>query len=214
VDFQKTLKRARACWERDAELSLSMRLDKASEYTVSLLLAKWYLRNLGDVGAGVRVVCRPRIKNYGTMRIGRASILRSVVVPVELVAWSGAVLSIGERCIINYGVSICAIKRVELGDRVRVGPYSMIIDCQFHDAYDRDQLPEPQPVIIEDDVWIGSRVSVMPGVRIGRGAIVGVHAVVTSDVAPFTVVAGVPARVTANLDPSRFVARDLLDDPD
>lgn len=56
----------------------------------------------------------------------------------------------------------------------------------------------PRPVVIEDDVWLGARVMVMPGIRIGRGSIVAAGAVVTSDVDPFTVVGGVPARFIRN----------------
>jgi maltose O-acetyltransferase len=209
LPFAKVLQRAKSRWDRDRELPLSIRLEKASEYATSLACAKWYLRNVTEVGAGVRTIHCPRIQNHGTMQIGRATILRSVLVPVELATRFGAMLRIGERCSINYGVSIGAAKHIELGNRVRIGPYSMIIDCQFHDVYDRDRCPEPQPVVIEDDVWIGSRVSVMPGVRIGRGSIVGAHAVVTSDVPQFTIVAGVPARVTGQLDASRFVVRNL-----
>jgi acetyltransferase-like isoleucine patch superfamily enzyme len=50
------------------------------------------------------------------------------------------------------------------------------------------------PVIIEDGVWIGEGACVLPGVRVGRFAIVGANAVVTRDVPPYTVVGGVPAR--------------------
>ena len=60
-------------------------------------------------------------------------------------------------------------------------------------------------MIIEDDVWIGAKASVLRGVRVGRGAIIGTGAVVTRDVEPFTIVAGVPARVVATLDCERFV---------
>ncbi len=52
-----------------------------------------------------------------------------------------------------------------------------------------------QPVIIEDNVWIGYRVIILPGVRVGRNAIIGAGAVVTKDVPPYKVVGGVPAKV-------------------
>jgi len=58
-----------------------------------------------------------------------------------------------------------------------------------------------RPVVIEDHVWIGMRAIILPGVRIGRGAVVAVGAVVTRDVEPLTVVAGVPARVIGSRDP-------------
>ena len=50
-------------------------------------------------------------------------------------------------------------------------------------------------MFVEDDVWIGSRVTVLPGVRIGQGSIVGAAAVVTKDVPPYSVLAGNPAEV-------------------
>lgn len=58
-------------------------------------------------------------------------------------------------------------------------------------------------------MWIGAKASVLKGVRIGRGAIVGVGAVVNRDVPPFAVVAGVPARQVAALDPDRFVVEEV-----
>ena len=58
--------------------------------------------------------------------------------------------------------------------------------------------------MIEDHVWIGTRATVLPGVRIGRGAVVAAGAVVTRDVAPLDIVAGVPARPVGrrSLDPA------------
>jgi maltose O-acetyltransferase len=57
------------------------------------------------------------------------------------------------------------------------------------------------PVTIEDHVWIGSRAMILPGVTVGRGAVVAAGSVVTKDVAPMTVVAGVPAKPVAERDP-------------
>lgn len=50
-------------------------------------------------------------------------------------------------------------------------------------------------VVIEDDVWIGIRAIILPGIKIGRGAVIGAGAVVTKDVPPYTVVGGVPAKI-------------------
>jgi acetyltransferase-like isoleucine patch superfamily enzyme len=105
---------------------------------------------------------------------------------------------------LNYGVSIGAMGSVRIGDRTRIGPYVMIIDTEFHDVYDRDRMPEPRPVVIEEDVWIGAKASIMPGVTIGRGAVVGVSSVVSTNVQPHAVVVGIPAREVKKLDPSRF----------
>jgi acetyltransferase-like isoleucine patch superfamily enzyme len=55
--------------------------------------------------------------------------------------------------------------------------------------------PSSQPVIIEDDVWIGTRAVILPGVRIGYGSVIGAGSIVTEDVPPLTVVAGAPAKL-------------------
>jgi maltose O-acetyltransferase len=76
----------------------------------------------------------------------------------------------------------------------------VIVVGQLHGA-DRTDIPmvdqgryTKEPTVVEDDVWLGARAVVMPGIRIGTGAIVGAGAVVTRDVAPYSVVGGVPAR--------------------
>jgi len=63
------------------------------------------------------------------------------------------------------------------------------------------QLVKRARIVIEDDVWIGAHVAILPGVRVGRGAILGAGAVVIKDVPPFAVVAGVPARTIRQMDP-------------
>ena len=94
---------------------------------------------------------------------------------------------------------------MEFGDRCRIGPYTMIIDTPFHDVYDRLKRPEGQSTIIETDVWIGAKVSIMPGVTIGHGSVVGTGAVVSKDVPAYSVVGGVQAKVIDTLDPDKFV---------
>ncbi|MBC8924034.1 2,3,4,5-tetrahydropyridine-2,6-dicarboxylate N-acetyltransferase, partial [Escherichia coli] len=60
--------------------------------------------------------------------------------------------------------------------------------------------PSAQPVVVEDNVVVGANVVVLEGVRIGEGAVVAAGAIVTKDVAPGTVVAGIPARELKKLD--------------
>lgn len=173
-----------------------------------LATARWHLRGVDEVGRMVRTVGAPRIENFGRMRIGDRVNLRSILVPVELTTAHGALLTIGDDTFLNYGTSVGATGRIEIGARVNVGPYVMIIDTVFHDAYDRTLVPPPKPVVIEDDVFLGAKCSIMPGVRVGRGAVVATGSVVTKDVAPFTVVGGVPARELSRLDPEKFVRRE------
>ncbi|OWU78013.1 hypothetical protein ATO3_01295 [Marinibacterium profundimaris] len=75
--------------------------------------------------------------------------------------------------------------------------------------------PEQRALVIGDDVWIGARVTVMKGLRIGRGAVIAAGAVVTRDVAPYTIVGGVPARrIRTRFTPDQRAVHDgFLDRP-
>jgi len=179
---------------------------KSARYGLEMASAPLWLWQVDEVGEGVRTLGRPRIENFGRMVIGAGTLLRSVNVPVELATEEGAALIIGVEGHLNYGVSIGVRGRVEIGDRVHFGPYAMVIDSGYHDLYNRSIRPAPQPVKICDDTWVGAKASVMPGVTIGRASVVGTGAVVTHDVAEFTIVAGVPAKKVGEIDPARFVA--------
>lgn len=185
--------------------SVSQILSKSARYAMELATAKVYLAKVNEVGPGVRTLEQPRIDNQGFMSIGAHSLLRSVNVPVELATAPGARLIIGADCSINYGVSIGCTESIRLGERCRLGPYVMIVDSAFHELLDRSKRPPSQPVIIGDDVWLGAKASILPGVTIGRGAVVGTGAVVTRDIPAFAVVAGVPAKIVKQLDPEQFV---------
>jgi acetyltransferase-like isoleucine patch superfamily enzyme len=191
--------------ELSGQASVTHVAAKSARYALEIASAKLWLAQVDDVGNGVRTVQRPRIENFGYLSIGDYTSLRSINVPIELTTGYGARLEIGSECSFNYGVSIGCTQRITIGNRVRLGPYVMIVDNSFHELYDRDKRPPSQPVVIEDDVWIGAKASVMPGITIGRGSVVGTSAVVTKDVPPFTVVAGVPAQPVKTLDPQRFV---------
>lgn len=87
-----------------------------------------------------------------------------------------------------------------IGSHVMMGP-EVYIYTQNHN-FSRIDIPmdqqgwtEEKPVTIDDDVWIGARVTILPGVIIGKGSIIGASAVVTKDVPPYSVVAGNPAVV-------------------
>jgi acetyltransferase-like isoleucine patch superfamily enzyme len=85
---------------------------------------------------------------------------------------------------------------VMIGNRVMIGSHTAITSVT-HDyslRTMRDSLIM-KPVVIEDDVWIGAHCTILPGLRIGHGAVVGAGAVVTRDVPPEAIVAGVPAHV-------------------
>lgn len=195
---------------RDRKMSLRVLVDKGVSYALATATAPLYLRAVTEVGSRVRTIGAPRIVNYGVMRIGNDVRISSHVVPVELSAGEGGELIIGSGVHINYGVSIGATKSVHIGDRVRIGPYTRIVDSDFHDIYNRALPGKPSPVVIGNDVWIGMNAVILPGVHVGRAAVIGTGAVVTKDVPDFAVVGGVPAKVLRMLDPAKFV-QDVTD---
>lgn len=93
---------------------------------------------------------------------------------------------------------------VFLADRVSLAPRVTIVTSSYpNNSRMRATAPTSVgPVRIERDAWVGTGAIVLPNVSVGEGAVIGAGSVVTGDVAPFTVVAGVPARVLRRLDPT------------
>jgi len=113
-------------------------------------------------------------------------------------------IRIGKDSLIGEYTVIRGQGGVTIGDRVYTSPMTQIIAVNHvFDNPDRPFLEQgitAQGIVVEDDVWLGSSVVVTDGVRIGKGAVVAAGAVVTRDVPPHTVVAGVPARVVKEID--------------
>jgi maltose O-acetyltransferase len=137
----------------------------------------WYRRVLGveiGAGAGIHLDCYVWFFGVRSMRSHR-------------------LLRIGDRSRINREVCLDARGGLTIGSDVSVSPGVMILTAE-HPPADHAFLIERKPVVIEDHVFIGARAVVLPGVTIGRGAVVAAGAVVTRDVEPLTIVGGVPAR--------------------
>ena len=92
---------------------------------------------------------------------------------------------------------------VTIGDRVYFAPLVQVLAVNHvYEDPDRPFIEQgitAQGIVIEDDVWVGAGAIITDGVRVGHGAVIGAGAVVTRDVPPHTVVAGVPARVVRDL---------------
>jgi acetyltransferase-like isoleucine patch superfamily enzyme len=111
-------------------------------------------------------------------------------------------VSIGSNCILNQFVHIWGGGGVSIGHDVMIAA-GTIITSHTHDKRDvryRDS-DVISPVMIHDNVWIGSGAIILPGVTIGTGAIVGAGAVVTRDVPARAIVVGTPARPTGIAGP-------------
>lgn len=165
------------------------------------LWARWSLRHCNSIGLFTRVKGRVVVENNGTIHIGERVKINAGFLPIELGTFPGGQLIIGENTYINYATSICAQSSVRIGKNCGIGNYSLIMDTDFHTIGDFAKQPEASPVILEDDVWLGARVIVLKGVTIGQGAVIAAGAVVTRDVAPYTLVGGVPARFIRNILP-------------
>ncbi|AYQ34318.1 acyltransferase [Runella sp. SP2] len=108
---------------------------------------------------------------------------------------NGKNIEIGDGCFINKrtlldgrGGRLVIGNHVDIAQEVNIWTLSHDPHDDFHRVWGKD-------VVIEDYAWIASRVTIMPGVRVGRGAVVAAGSIVTKDVAPMAMVAGVPAKV-------------------
>lgn len=116
-------------------------------------------------------------------------------------------IEVGDRVVINAFTHLGAMRRIVLGDDVGIASGVCIEDHHYEYQGASDERPlKKQPfrvaeVIVEDGVMIGEHATVLAGVRIGRNSWVGANAVVTADVPPYSIVAGVPARVIRRRDP-------------
>lgn len=107
-------------------------------------------------------------------------------------------IEIGDDFVCSFGATFRAVDAaMRIGSQVNVGPLACVIGANHGTASDRPiqaQAHESLEVVIEDDVWIGAGAIVLPGSRIGRGAVIGAGSVVSGEVEPMTVAAGSPAR--------------------
>lgn len=122
-----------------------------------------------------------------------------------LTAWEKTMnsprISIGNYCQIGDDAHITAVNKIQIGDNVLVGKKVTITDNSHGDFSYETLLISPLNrdcvskgcVIIEDNVWIGDKVSILPNVRIGHNSVIGANSVVTKDIPPFSVAVGTPA---------------------
>lgn len=127
-------------------------------------------RLLGEVGKGCSFLMGLEIRNGKNIRIGNNSVINANV----LLDGRGGVLSIGNHVDIAQETNIWTLG---------------------HDVHDSNHKDRGGDVIIEDYVWIASRVTILPNVRLGKGAVVAACALVTKDVPAMAIVGGVPATI-------------------
>ena len=154
------------------------------------------------------VLLKPIFEKAGTRgSIGRgfkmpgtlAVVLGDRVAIRDAVMFAGnGCLVIGDNTVINERCIITSMQEVELGANVMLASGVFILDVDH--GFTRRDVPISQqgykvePVVVEDDVWIGAGVVITKGVTVGKGAIIGANSVVTKDIPPYSIVAGVPAK--------------------
>jgi acetyltransferase-like isoleucine patch superfamily enzyme len=129
--------------------------------------------------------------------------------------WRRTKVEIGEGSYANIGMIVADRYRdgeclLFIKDHVSIAP-NVVFICEStpnnsahlrSNTYVAERLIVTAPIVVEDHAWIGASVTILPGVRIGKGAIIGAGSVVTRDIPPYCVAAGVPARVLRHIDDS------------
>lgn len=146
------------------------------------------------IPGGTGVAVRRWVLGRLLARLGQGTVLQA-----RLRITNPEKVSIGSHCNFARGVFITGGGGITIGDYVGLGPDVKIwsVNHRFEDP-DTPWLKQgwdKQPVVIEDDVWLGANCFVMPGITIGRGAILSAGTIMMKSVPPFAIVAGNPGRV-------------------
>lgn len=146
--------------------------------------------------------------SYSSIQLGQTALRRfcgklmlascGKKVNIEKGAVFSAKVSLGDYSGIGVNANLCGT--CTIGSYVMMGPNVTVIARNHkHDDLQQPMMfqgfEEEKPVVIGDDVWIGERVMIMPGVHIGNGCIIAAGSVVTHDVPDYAIVGGVPAKV-------------------
>ena len=111
-------------------------------------------------------------------------------------------ISIGNNTTVNRNTNILA--QVTIGSNVSIAPNVVIVGMNhvFSNLDDtiKSQGSTSKGIIIEDDVWIATNVSILDGITIGKGSVIAAGAVVNKDVPPYSVMAGLPAKVVKQMN--------------
>lgn len=130
----------------------------------------------------------------GILRLFGARLGTKCRLTASMEVWIPSRLFVGSHVWIDRNVNLYDVDRITIGDNAIISDGAYICTAT-HDVTSRTFALVTAPVTIKSSAWIAAKAIVLPGVTIGEGAVVGASAVVTKDVAPWTIVAGNPARV-------------------
>jgi len=163
-----------------------------------LINASWQLRK-AEKGKLIAVRGQLSLSIKGKLKLGHRVSIWSHIGQTQISVGKHAHLSIGDNTFINTGSIISAQHKIEIGSGCMIANQVIMMDSDFHGVEQREEQITNDPIVIEDNVWLATRSTVLKGVRVGKGAVVAAGAVVTKDVPPYTLVGGVPAKVIKEL---------------
>ncbi|HEY9154375.1 MAG TPA: acyltransferase [Opitutaceae bacterium] len=157
---------------------------------------KWILSRekvIGGHKARFLTSIAPTIENHGKLIIGHGLRIDSFFSAAKIQCSQGAVIELGRNVYLNSGAHLFAKESITIGHNTWIAEDAYISDTDFHEIAP-DEPPRTAPVKIGNNVWIGLRAIILPGVTIGDHAVIGAGSVVSKDVPAKTVVGGVPAK--------------------
>jgi acetyltransferase-like isoleucine patch superfamily enzyme len=172
-----------------------------------ILYSEWISNNFKILGKGTIIVHGINLVGGRYISIGEKTFISKGVV---LNAWDKYLsntytpkIIIGNNVSIGDDCHISAINSIIIGNNVLFGKKITITDNSYGKNNSESirippkerNLYSPGPVLIEDNVWIGDKVTILPNVHVGKNAIIGANAVVTKDVPANSIVAGIPAKI-------------------
>jgi len=172
-----------------------------------MLYTAWIAPNFSRLGSNSKIETGLYLVNGKFVEIGSNCIIgrNSFITAINSDLYeTNAKIVIGDNCILGSDIHISAVNYVKIGNNVRTGKSILITDNSHGDTKSEEHQtipPNMRPifskgwVIIGDNVWIGEKAAIMPGVTIGDGVIIGANSVVTKDIPANAIAGGIPAKI-------------------
>ena len=172
----------------------------------NIVYTGWRKRQFAQFGIGSKLESGMHIVGEQFISIGSECLLcqRTNLTAFGISKSNKILIKIGNCCVFGSGNHITSICGITIGDGLRTGKDVLISDNSHGNPSNMSHLrikPDDRPlyskgpIFIGENVWIGEKASILGGVKIGNGAIIGANAVVTHDVPPYSIAVGCPAKI-------------------
>lgn len=187
-------------------------LHKKVSNQITLLYTKWLSREFKNFGKNVIIEPSIILGGANTISLGNGVRIGKRTVLAAHSTYNGIKynpsIEIGNNVNIGQDSNISCINNIKIANNVLIGRKVMIND-NSHGVFERNMLDVPPrlrplsskgSITIDENVWIGEMVCILSGVHIGRGSIIGAGSIVTKDVPPYSLAAGIPAKIIKQLN--------------